>query len=86
MIKGFSYYYRLECFGGFRNNMIYEGRTFGGLYRKFHQLKDIPRHEKVKEFIKMYDSGHTGAYYRIHCVFVKPDGFEKIIYTCEGIK
>ena len=84
--KGYSYYYRLECFGGFRNNTIYEDRTFGGLYCKFHHLASKPRHKKVQEFIDMYDSGSTEAYYRIHCVFVQPDGSEKIIYTCEGRK
>ena len=39
----------------------------------------------IKNFIELYDSGSTGAYYRIHCVFVYPSGLEKIIYTCEGI-
>ena len=86
MTKGFTYYYRLECFGGFRNNAIYEDRTFGGLYRKFHHLNSQPRYSKVHEFMMMYDSGKTGAYYNIHCILVNPDGTEKIIYTCEGLK
>ena len=86
MTKGFHYYYRLECFGGYNNNLTYEDKTFGGLYKKFKKLKSKPDGRQLKEFIKMYDSGFTGAYYRIHCVLVKPNKSEKIIYTCEGIK
>ena len=85
MSKGFSYYYRLECYEGFRNNKIYEDRTFSGLAQKFNHYDYKPKGRKVSEFIDMYDSGSTGAYYRIHCVFVHPDGEEKIIYTCEGL-
>lgn len=85
MSKGYSYYYRLECYEGFRDNAIYEARTFGELYKKFNGIKTKPRGKYITDFITMYDSGYTGAYYRIHCVFVHPDGKEKIIYTCEGI-
>lgn len=85
MSKGLSYYFRLECYEGFRNNMVYEDKTFGGLYKKFTGCKHMPKGEYIKKFVEMFDSGTTGAYYRIHCVFVYPDGNEKIIYTCEGI-
>ena len=85
MSKGYSYYYRLECYEGFKNNIVYEDKTFGGLYKKFTGCKHRPKGDYIKNFIEMYDSGSTGAYYRIHCVFVKPNGEEKIIYTCEGI-
>ena len=85
MSKGYSYYYRLECYEGYRNNMVYEDKTFGGLYKKFTGCKHRPKGRVVSDFIELYDSGSTGAYYRIHCVFVHPDGKEKIIYTCEGL-
>ena len=85
MSKGYSYYYRLECYEGFRNNRVYEDKTFTGLVKKFNNFKGKPKGSMVSDFIKMYDSGSTGAYYRIHCVFVYPDGNEKIIYTAEGL-
>ena len=85
MSKGYSYYYRLECYDGFRNNMVYESKSFSGLYQKFNGYNYKPKGRVVKEFIEMYDSGSTGAYYHIHCVFVYPDGKEKIIYTCRGL-
>lgn len=86
MSKGYSYYYRLECFGGYHNNKTYESKTFGGLIKKFKGYSYMPKGRIVNDFIKMYDSGSTNAYYHIHCVFVYPDGSEKIIYTCEGLK
>ena len=86
MSKGYSFYYRLECIKGFRNNQIYEDKTFAGLYKKFYNINYKVRNHRIKEFVKMYDSGSTNAYYHIHCVFVYPDGSEKIIYTCEGLK
>ena len=85
MSKGYSYYYRLECYEGYRNNMVYEDKTFGGLYKKFTNCKHRPKGDYIKKFIDIYDSGSTGGYYRIHCVFVYPDGSEKIIYTAEGL-
>ena len=85
MSKGYSYYYRLECYEGFKNNNTYEDKTFSGLVKKFKGYNYRPKGREVSDFIEMYDSGSTGAYYRIHCVFVHPDGKEKIIYTCEGI-
>ena len=85
MSKGYSFYYRLECYGEFRNNMVYGDKTFRGLYKKFTGCNYKPKSEYLKKFVEMYDSGSTGAYYHIHCVFVYPDGSEKIIYTCEGI-
>ena len=86
MSKGFSYYYRIECYEGFRNNQTYEGKSFNELYRNFtgcsnHSIKS----KYLKDFVATYDSGHTNAYYHIHCVFVKPDGSEKIIYTARGL-
>lgn len=85
MSKGFSYYYMIECYEGFKNNQKFKGKTFNELYRNFKGYNYKPHASKIKEFVEMYDSGSTGAYYRIHCVFVKPNGEEKIIYTCEGI-
>lgn len=85
MSKGFSYYYHLECYQGFRDNAIYEDKTFGGLVQKFNGYQTKPKGRVITDFITMYDSGSTGAYYRVHCVFVYPNGKEKIIYTCEGI-
>lgn len=85
MSKGFSYYYMIECYEGFKNNQTFKGKTFNELYRNFKGCHYKPHSSKIKEFVEMYDSGTTGAYYRIHCVFVYPDGKEKIIYTCEGI-
>lgn len=85
MSKGFSYYYRLECYQGFRDNAIYEDKTFGGLVQKFNGYQTKPKGRVITDFITMYDSGSTGAYYRIHCVFVYPNGLEKIIYTAEGL-
>ena len=84
--KGYSYYYRLECFGGYQNNQTYESKTLGGLLKKFKGYSSRPKGRLISDFIKMYDSGSTDAYYRIHCVFVYPNGMEKIIYTCEGLK
>ena len=84
MNKGFSYYYRLECYEGFRNNKTYKGKSFNELYRNFTGCTSI-RNSLLKDFVSMYDSGHTNAYYHIHCVFVYPDGKEKIIYTVRGL-
>lgn len=85
MSKGFSYYYMIECYEGFKNNQKFKGKTFNELYRKFTGCKCKPDGRKIKDFVDMYDSGQTNAYYRIHCVFVNPDGEEKIIYTCRGL-
>ena len=85
MSKGYSYYYRVECYEGYKNNKIFEGKTFNEVYRKLNGRTKSLKSSELQEFVKMYDSGWTGAYYRIHCVFVYPDGKEKIIYTCEGL-
>ena len=45
MSKGYSYYYCLECYEGYRNNMVYEDKTFGGLYKKFTGCKHRPKGE-----------------------------------------
>lgn len=86
MSNGFSYFYRIECFGGYKDNQIFEHKTFGGLYQKFKGTKRKPAGRELSDFIEMYDSGSTNAYYRIQCVFVHPNGEEKIIYTCEGLE
>lgn len=85
MSKGFSYYYRIECYECFRDNANYEDKTFSGLVQKFNGYQNKPKGRVVSDFITMYDSGSTGSYYRIHCVFVNPDGSEKIIYTARGL-
>lgn len=85
MSKGYSYYYRLECYEGFRDGAVYEDKSFGGLYKKFTGCRHRVKGDYIKNFIEMYDKGFTGAYYNIHCVFVYPDGSEKIIYTCRGL-
>ena len=85
MSKGFTYYYRIECYSGFRNNKTYEGKTFHEVYKKFKGISKRPDSKEIKKFVEMYDSGETGAYYHIHCFFVYPDGKEKIIYTARGL-
>lgn len=84
MNKGFSYYYRIECYDGFRNNQNYEGKSFNELYRQFTGCTSV-RNSLLKDFIRVYDSGHTNAYYHMHCVLVNPDGSEKVIYTARGL-
>lgn len=85
MSKGFSYYYRIECYSGFRNNKSYEGKTFNEVFRKFTGRNKSIKSSEIQDFVKKYDDGETGAYYHIHCVFVYPDGTEKIIYTARGL-
>ena len=85
MSKGYSHYYRVECYEGYKNNKIFEGKTFNEVYRKLNGRTKSLKSSELKDFVKMYDSGSTGAYYHIHCVFVYPDGKEKIIYTCRGL-
>ena len=85
MSKGFSYYYRIECYSGFRNNKIYEGKSFAEVFRKFTGRTKSFKSSELQDFVKKYDEGETNAYYNIHCVFVYPDGTEKIIYTARGL-
>ena len=85
MNKGFSYYYKIECYEGYRNNQSYTGKSFNEVYRNFTKRKGTIKSKDIQEFVSMYDSGHTNAYYHIHCVFVNPDGSEKIIYTARGL-
>lgn len=85
MTKGFTYYYMIECYQGFNDNQTYTGKSFHELYKNFKGLTKRPQTKDIQKFVEMYDSGQTGAYYHIHCVFVYPDGDEKIIYTARGL-
>ena len=79
---GYQFYYRLVCYNGFRNNNIYEGRSFPELAKSFYGYRSSAR---SKEIMIAYDNGCTNAYYHIHLVMVYPDGSEKIINTSRGL-
>ena len=78
----YGFYYRIECYQGYRNNQSYEGMSFSDLTYNYLGTRD---RRIIKKLVNQYDSGETGAYYHIHLVMCYPDGSQKIINTARGL-
>jgi hypothetical protein len=78
----FGFYYRIECYAGYRDNQTYEGMSFSDLAYNYLGTR---KRESIKKLVDAYDSGHTESYFHIHLVMCYPDGSQKIINTARGL-